>query len=108
AATLLPLSPYAALSGALFFMPFALIQARGYTPAAAGAAILPFVILISLLSPLAGKIGDRIGPRLPLTVGPLVAAAGFVLLALGDGGAPYAVSGLPGLFVLGLGIAARV
>ncbi|HEY1251086.1 MAG TPA: DHA2 family efflux MFS transporter permease subunit [Thermoanaerobaculia bacterium] len=105
AANLLTLFLYAALSGVLFFLPFALIQARGYSAAEAGAAILPLVVLISLLSPVAGRFADRVGPRLPLTVGPLVASAGFVLLALARSGSPYAVSVLPGLSVLGLGMA---
>ena len=105
AANLLTLFLYAALSGALFFLPFALIQARGYSPAQAGAAILPLVVLVSLLSRLAGRVGDRIGPRLPLVIGPLVASCGYVLLAVGKSDAPYAVSVLPGLAALGLGMA---
>lgn len=105
AANLLTFFLYAALSGALFFLPFVLIQARGYSAAQAGAAVLPLVILVSLLSRLAGKVADRVGPRLPLTVGPLVAAAGYALLAFGRSDASYAVSVLPGLAVLGLGMA---
>ena len=105
AANLLTFFLYSALAAVLFFLPFALIQARGYSPAAAGASILPLVILVGALSRPAGALADRIGPRLPLTVGPLVAAGGYVLLALGRGEAPYAASVLPGLAVLGLGMA---
>ena len=105
AANLLTFFVYAALAALLFFLPFALIQARGYSPAAAGASILPLVVLVGALSRPAGAVADRIGPRLPLTVGPLVAAAGYVLLAFGRGDASYAASVLPGLAVLGLGMA---
>ncbi len=105
AANLLTFFLYAAIAAVLFYLPFALIQARGYSPAAAGASILPLVILIGALSRPAGALADRIGPRLPLTVGPLVAAAGYALLALGRGDAPFASSVLPGLAVLGLGMA---
>src|SRR5262249_41583678 len=105
AANLLTFFLYAALAAVLFYLPFALIQARGYSPAAAGASVLPLVVLVGALSRPAGAVADRIGPRLPLTVGPLVTAAGYVLLALGRGGASYAASVLPGLAVLGLGMA---
>jgi MFS family permease len=105
AANLLTFFLYAALAAVLFYLPFALIQARGYSPAAAGASILPLVVLVGALSRPAGALADRIGPRLPLTVGPLVAAAGYVLLALGRTDASYAASVLPGLAVLGLGMA---
>ncbi len=105
AANLLTFFLYAAIAAVLFYLPFVLIQARGYSPAAAGASILPLVILIGALSRPAGALADRIGPRWPLTVGPIVAAAGYVLLALGRGDASYAASMLPGLAVLGLGMA---
>jgi EmrB/QacA subfamily drug resistance transporter len=105
AANLLTLFLYAALSAALFFLPFELIQSRGYSPSAAGAAIFPLIVFVSILSRSAGKLADRIGPRLPLTVGPLVAAGGYALLAAGRPDAPYAASILPGLAALGLGMA---
>ena len=108
AANLLTLFLYAALSAVLFFLPFELIQGRGYSPAAAGAAILPFVVVISALSRSSGRIADRVGPRVPLTVGPIVAAAGFAVLAFGDPAASYAASVLPGLTVLGLGMAITI
>jgi EmrB/QacA subfamily drug resistance transporter len=108
AANMLTLFLYAALSATFFFFPFELIQARGYTPAAAGAAALPLVLLLSLLSPSAGRIADRIGPRLPLTIGPALAGAGFFLLAVASPEASYAASLLPALSVLGLGMAITV
>jgi MFS family permease len=108
AANLLTFFLYAALSATLFFLPFDLIQARGYSPAAAGAAVLPLVLAIFLLSRWAGAIADRFGPRLPLTVGPLVAGAGFLLLAASRRSDSYAASVLPALSVLGLGMAITV
>jgi EmrB/QacA subfamily drug resistance transporter len=105
AANLLTLFLYGALSASMFFLPFTMIQARGYSPAAAGAAVFPLIVLISLLSRSAGKLADRLGPRLPLAGGPLVAAAGFVLLAAGNPAAPFAASILPGQAALGLGMA---
>jgi MFS family permease len=105
AANLLTLFLYGALSAALFFLPFVLIQARGYSPAAAGAAVFPLIVLVSMLSRSAGRLADRIGPRMPLTVGPLVAASGYALLAAGRPDASYAASLLPGLALLGLGMA---
>jgi EmrB/QacA subfamily drug resistance transporter len=108
AANLLTLFLYGALSAMFFFLPFELIQARGYSAAAAGAAILPLVILVSLLSRTAGKIADRAGARLPLTAGPVVAACGFFLLGALPVEAGYAASLLPSLSVLGLGMAITV
>jgi EmrB/QacA subfamily drug resistance transporter len=98
---------YAALSAVFFFLPFDLIQARGYSPAAAGAAMLPFILVMSAMSRPSGALADRLGPRLPLTVGPLLAAAGFLLL--GAGRSPsFATSILPALVVFGLGMAITV
>ena len=108
AANLLTLFLYAALSAVFFFLPFDLIQARGYTPAAAGAAILPLVLLMSALSRWAGALADRFGPHLPLTVGPALAGAGFLLLGILPGSASYAAGLLPALCVLGLGLGMTV
>jgi EmrB/QacA subfamily drug resistance transporter len=99
---------YAALSGALFFVPFDLIQVQGYSPAAAGASLLPFVVLISLMSRWAGGLVARYGARLPLVVGPLVAAGGFALLAVPSVGGGYASTFMPGIIVLGLGMGVTV
>ena len=108
AANLLTLFLYGALSAVFFFLPFDLIQARGYSPAAAGAAVLPLIVLISVLSRWAGTLADRFGPRLPLTLGPATVAAGFFLLALLPADGRYAATVLPALCVLGLGMAATV
>ena len=82
AANLLTLFLYAALAATFFFLPFVLIQARGYRPSAAGAATLPLVVIVSALSRTAGMLADRFGARLFLTVGPLVVGAGFLLFAI--------------------------
>ncbi len=108
AVNLLTLFLYAALGAMFFFLPFDLIQARRYSPAAAGAAILPLVVLVSLLSRSAGKLADRIGARKLLVAGPVVAGAGFFLFAALPARAGYAGSLLPALAVLGLGMAITV
>jgi MFS family permease len=108
AVNLLTLLISAALAAMFFFLPFVLIQARGYSPAASGASLLPLVIVVAVLSKRAGAVADRIGPRLPLTIGPLVIGAGFLLVALLPPDASYAVSLLPGLLVVGLGIGTAV
>lgn len=83
-ANLLTLFLYAALGGLLFFLPFNLIQVQGYTATAAGAALLPFVLTMFLLSRWAGGLVDRYGSKWPLIIGPLIAAAGFALFAWPD------------------------
>ena len=108
AANLLTLLLYAPLGGALFFLPLNLIQVQGLSATAAGAALLPFIALLFLLSRWAGGVAQRHGARLPLTIGPLVAAVGFALLALPGRGAGYWSGFLPGIAVLGLGMAITV
>jgi EmrB/QacA subfamily drug resistance transporter len=107
-ANLLTLLLYAALGGALFFVPFLLIQVRGYSATAAGAALLPIILLIFALSRRAGALADRYGARRFLIAGPLVAGLGFVLLALAGSRGSYWTTYFPGLVVLGLGMAMSV
>ena len=94
---------YFALSGMLFFLPFNLIQAQGYSATAAGAAVVPLVIMF-LLSRYTGSLAERFGPRLPLVAGPLVSAAGFVLFAMPGFGAPYWTTFFPAAVLLGVGL----
>ncbi len=107
-ANLLTLLLYAAMSGALFFLPFALIQVHGYPPAAAGAALMPIIVLITLLSSWAGRLVDRYGGRRLLIVGPLIAATGFALMALVGGEGSYWTTYFPGTAMLGLGMGITV
>ena len=107
-ANILTLLLYGALSGALFLLPFNLIQVQHKSPAQAGAAFLPFVVTMSLLSRWSGALADRIGPRLPLIVGPIVAGAGFALLALPSIGGSYWTTFFPGIATLGVGMAITV
>jgi len=99
---------YAALSGALFFVPFDLIQIHHYTPTFAGLALLPFVALLSALSRWSGGLVDAYGPRLPLIVGPMVAAIGLALFALPGSSGSYWSTFFPAAAVLGLGMAIAV
>ena len=95
---------YGALGGSLFFVPMDLMQVQGLSATAAGAAMIPSVLVLSLLSRWAGALGDRIGPKPMLIVGPAVAAAGFALFAVPGTDASYWAGFFPAFVVLGLGM----
>lgn len=107
-ANLATLAVYAGLGGAMLFLVLQLETVLGYDATAAGAALVPTIVIITLLSPRAGALAQRIGPRLPMTVGPLLTAAGALWLAGVDGSRPYAVEVLPGSVLQGLGMALTV
>jgi EmrB/QacA subfamily drug resistance transporter len=107
-ANLLTLLLYAALSGLMFFLPLNLIQVQRFSATAAGASLLPFVIVMFSLSRWSGGLVDRFGARRPLIIGPVIAAVGFVLFMLPGVGANYWKGFFPGTLVLGLGMAISV
>jgi EmrB/QacA subfamily drug resistance transporter len=107
-ANLLTFFLYAAFGGFLFFFPLNLIQVQHYSATEAGGALVPLILLIFLLSRWSGGLIARYGARRPLTIGPLIATAGFILL-LGPGtAAEYWKTIFPGVVALGLGLAVTV
>ena len=99
---------YAPLGGALFFLPFAMIQVFDYTATQAGASFMPIIILLFLFSRWSGGLVDKYGAKIPLVFGTLIQAAGYVLFAQLGGGGSYFLTFFPGMFVLGLGLALSV
>lgn len=102
------LAVYAALGGALFLLAFQLQTGLGYSALAAGAALVPVTLLMLVLSPRAGALAQRVGPRLPMTLGPCVVAVGLVLMGRVQPGATYLGAVLPAVIVFGLGLSATV
>jgi EmrB/QacA subfamily drug resistance transporter len=106
--TLLTFLLYGALGGLLLLLPYLLIVGGGYSPTQAGFALLPFSIVIGAASRLTGRLTEQIGPRWPLTLGPIFTGLGFALLARADPHASYWTSVLPGVTVIALGMAGAV
>jgi hypothetical protein len=107
-ANLVTLAVYGALGAVFFLMILQLQQVVGYSPLQSGVASLPITALLLVISPRAGKLAQRIGPRIPLTVGPLVAAAGIALMVRIGAGSSYLLDVLPPLIVFGLGMSITV
>jgi EmrB/QacA subfamily drug resistance transporter len=108
AANLATFAVYAALGGVLFLLVVHLQVVAGFTPLEAGTSLLPMTLLMLLLSSRAGMLAQRIGPRRPMTLGPLICAGGMLLfLRIGEG-ASYVADVLPGVVVFGLGLSLTV
>ena len=99
---------YAALSGAFFLLPIQLEVVSGYSALEAGIALLPVTVIMLLLSARSGALAQRIGPRLQMTVGPLVIAAGLALFARIGAGGNYLTEVLPAMVVFGFGLSINV
>jgi EmrB/QacA subfamily drug resistance transporter len=108
AANLLTLFLYCALGATTFVLPFTLIERHSYSVVQAAAALLPFVIVMAMLSPWAGKAMGRYGAQLPLTLGPIVAAVGFALLARVAQDGSYWTRVFPAVMVMSIGMGITV
>jgi predicted MFS family arabinose efflux permease len=99
---------YGALGALLVLIPYVLILAGKYSAAQAGIALLPFAVVLAIASPLMGAVAGRLGSRLPLTVGPLVVAAGFLLFLRIGSSADYWATVFPAILVIAIGMAGAV
>jgi EmrB/QacA subfamily drug resistance transporter len=99
---------YAALTGATFLLPVVLQVVSGYSPLASGLALLPLTIIMLALSARSGQLASRIGPRLQMSVGPVVVGVGLAMLTLTTSGSSYWIYVLPAVIVFGLGLAITV
>ena len=108
AANLVTFVMYASLSGVFFLLAVDLQGALRYSPAAAGGALFPVTVIMLLLSSRAGALSQRIGPRVPMTVGPLIVAVGLLLMVRVSPGGHYVTDVLPAVIVFGLGLSLTV
>ena len=99
---------YAALAGALFLLPVQLQRVSGFSPVAAGSALLPLTLVMLLLSARMGRLAQRIGPRRPMTVGPIIAGAGMAMLSFIGPSSGYLTTVLPAVVVFAVGLSATV
>lgn len=104
ASNALTLLVYGALGGALFFLPLNLIQVQGYSATFAGAAILPFIVLLTLFSRFTGGLADRFGPRRPMAYGAAITGLGYFLLTMPGVGTYYWTDWFPGILTMGVGM----
>jgi EmrB/QacA subfamily drug resistance transporter len=107
-ANLTTLSAYAGLIGGLFFVGLYLQQVGGYSPLEAGLATTPISVILFVLSPRWGKLASGTGPRLPMTLGPIIGGVGLLMMLRIGSGADYVVDVLPAVLVFGLGLSATV
>jgi EmrB/QacA subfamily drug resistance transporter len=108
AANALTLLLYFALGGALYYLPFGLIRLGIYSATQAGAALLPFSLIMGFGAPVAGMLSDRFGPRLSLASGPIIAAGGLALLAFADFRQSYWAQVFPAICLFGVGMTITV
>jgi EmrB/QacA subfamily drug resistance transporter len=108
AANALTLLLYFALGGAFYYLPFGLIRLGGYSSTQAGAALLPFALIMGFGAPFAGMTSDRFGPRPSLAFGPIIAACGLALLAFSDFRQSYWAGVFPAISVFGIGMTVTV
>ena len=108
AANLVTITVYAALGGVFFLLTLQLQQVLGYSALEAGAATLPITLLMLALSARSGALAARIGPRLQMTVGPLLVAVGILLMTRIEPGVSYEAGVLPAVVIVGLGLATTV
>jgi EmrB/QacA subfamily drug resistance transporter len=106
--TVLTLFLYGALGALMVLLPYFLIKIASFTGTQAGSALLPVAIILTLASPLMGQLAGRIGPRWPLTIGPLVVAAGFLLMLRMGVNADYWTQVLPAILVISVGMSGAV
>ncbi|MES2033848.1 MAG: MFS transporter [Pseudomonadota bacterium] len=106
--TLLTLLLYGALGGLLTLVPYVLMVAAGYSGTAAGAALLPFPLVLAVASPIMGGLAGKIGSRLPLSIGPVIVAVGFLLTLRINEHAGYWTEVLPAILVIAIGMAGAV
>ena len=99
---------YGAFAAAMLLIPYVLITSGGYSPVEAGLALLPLPILMTAASPKMGSLASRIGPRIPLTIGPLVVGAGMLLAWLMQPGSSYWAGVFPTILVMALGMTIAV
>ena len=106
--TILTFFLYAALGGLFVLLPYVMIEMKGYSPVEAGAALLPLPALIGAASRAMGGLAARTGPRLPLTIGPLIVAGGFALTTRISADASYWTTVFPAVLVIAVGMAGAV
>lgn len=99
---------YGAFGGAMLLIPYVLIEAGGYSPIEAGLSLLPLSILLGLASPMMGKLAVRIGPKIPLTLGPIIVGTGLILATRIAADQAYWTNAFPAILVMSIGMTLAV